>query len=144
MRASQFDLSGVYQLKSPRHKKSSFSEAKDVFQVSPAKVTDHGNRNRERFYSFRNMVPSSMRSFTFSPTPSQAQKPYSLARACQMQPSSSFYEPPHFPETVAMSDFAYRKHKLFERLKGWCKRRCVQKPFAAKKRRSVPPGGFIV
>lgn len=144
MRASQFDLSGTYNMKSPRHKKSSFSEAKDILQASPIKTQVNGTCNRERFYSFRNMVPSSMRSFTFSPKPSQAQKPYSLARACQMQPSSSFYEQPHFPETVAMSDFAYRKHKLLEKLKGWCRRRCVQKPFGAKKRRSVPPGGFIV
>lgn len=144
MRPSQFDLSDIYQMKSPRHKKSSLSEAKDMLHASPTKLQGQSTRNRERFYSFRNMVPSSMRSFTFSPTPSQAWKPYSLARACQMQPSSSFYEQQHFPETVAMSDFSYRRHKLLEKLKGWCRRRCVQRPFGARKRRSGPPGGFIV
>ena len=142
MRLSQFDLSDQFRIRSPTYKQSSFSEPKDLLQVSPQHLGGDGTRNRDKFYSFRNVMPSSMRSFTFSPDHSQ--KPYHLARACQMQKTDSIYQQPDLPETVAMSDFAYQKHRMIEKLKGWCRRRRVQKKFGSKRRSSLPPGGFIV
>ncbi|KAK6374134.1 hypothetical protein LTR64_002241 [Lithohypha guttulata] len=147
IRASQFDLSAVYRVASPKRKQSSFSEPADLLLCSPARKTRRSMRARGKLLSFRNKMPSSVKSFTFSPPPSCVDQQYTFSQRCRVERPDSYFDQPSLPETIAMSDFAYRKHKLVGRLKEWCRRRCIQaRPYITKpvKRRSVPPGGFIV
>jgi len=68
-----------------------------------------------------------------------------LSHSCRMDGRSPAEE--YVPNnTVAMSDFAYRKRKVLERFKEWWKRQCVQKTFASKRKRSQRrvPGGLLV
>ncbi|KAK5956734.1 hypothetical protein OHC33_002221 [Knufia fluminis] len=144
MRVSQFDLSAGYQMKSPRRKQSSFSEPMELSQPSPTQYGRHSMRTRRRFDSFRQLVPSSVRSFTFSPQRGGAHQHQhvTIAHACREERPVSYVEQSSFPETVAMSDLTYRKHKLLEKFKEWL--RCGRRVLGPKRRRSGPSGGFLV
>jgi len=144
MRVSQFDLSAGYQMGSPRHKQSSFSEPKELLQTCPTQYGRHSMRTRRRFNSFRQLVPSSVRSFTFSPQRGGAHQHQNvtIAHACREERPFSYVEQSSFPETVAMSDLAYRKHKLLERVKEWL--RCGRRVLVPKRRSSGQSGGLLV
>lgn len=143
MRVSQFDLAAGYQLKSPHHKKSSFSEPKELLQAIPTNYGRHSVRDRRRFDSLRRMMPNSIRSCTFSPQRGTAHhhQNITVTRACREEWPSSDIEQPSFPETVPMSNLAYRKHKLLEKVKECLP--CVKRAFGPRRRRSVPSGGFL-
>jgi len=143
MRVSQFDLAAGYQLKSPHHKKSSFSEPKELLQASPTNYGRHSVRNRRRFDSLRQMVPDSIRSCTFSHQRGSAHhhQNVTVARACREEWPSSDIEQPSFPETVPMSNLAFQKHKLLEKVKECLP--CVKRAFGPRRKKSVQSGGFL-
>lgn len=143
IRVSQFDLAAGYQLKSPHHKKSSFSEPKELLQASPTQYGRHSVRERRRFDSLRRMIPNSIRSCTFSPQHGTAHDHQNVvvARACREERPSSYIEQPSFMAIVPMSDSAYRKHKLLEKVKECLP--CVRRAFEPRRRKSVPSGGFL-
>lgn len=146
IRASQLDLAADYHTRSPKHKQSSFSEPADMMNTASTAYARRTMRGRG-LLGFRKKVPPSIRSFTFSPPPSRVDQDWTYSQHCRVERPVSYYDQPSLPETAAMSDFTYRKHKLMEKLRDWCKRRCFQaRPYVVrpKKRRSVPPGGFIV
>jgi len=143
IRVSQFDLAAGYQLKSPHHKKSSLSEAKELLQASPTQYGRHSVRERRRFGSLRRIIPNSIRSCTFSPRNGTAHDHQNVvvARACREERRSSYTEQPSFMEIVPMSDSAYRKHKLLEKVKECLP--CVRRAFEPRRRTSVPSRGFL-
>lgn len=146
IRASQLDLTAEYQIRSPKHKQSSFSEPADLLNSASTAYARRTMRGRGLFGFHRKKAPS-IRSFTFSPPPSRVDQDWTYSQHCRVERPVSYFDRPSLPETIAMSEFAYRKHKLMEKLREWCRRRCVQaRPYILKpkKRRSVPPGGFIV
>lgn len=144
MRVSQFDLAAEYQMKSSRHKQSSFWEPKELLKKSPVKYCGQSMRPRRRFDSLRQVMPSSIRSFTFPPqrAADHQHQHVSVAHACREGRPVSYVEQPSFPETVAMSDLAYRKHKLLEKLKEWL--RCGRRALGPRRKRSVPSEGFLL
>ena len=144
MRASQFDLSAGCQLKPHSHKVSIFSKPKDLLAATPPKQDQQGVRNHGRLKGIRQIMPPSIRSFTFSPPSIQNNQHFNLSHGCRAERPASCSDRPSYPETVAMSDFAYRKHRILEKLREWCRRRCGQRPFASRRRKNVPSGGFIV
>jgi len=141
---SQFDLSAGYQVKSPGHKQSSFSEPKELLDPTPTKHSRHSMRGRRRLNSIKQMMPSSMRSLTFSQQRGVAHQHQQgiITHICSEMRPSSYIEHPSFPETVAMSDLAYRKHKVLEKFKEWL--RCGKRALGPRRERSVPSGGYLV
>lgn len=138
MRASQFDLSSGCRIKSPVPKLSSFSEPEGLLEGSPPKQHGHKGHRRRRFHSLRHIMPGSTRG-SLSPFANSQHQHFIVSQSCRGNVPAGLDEKNQFPETVAMSDFAYQKHKLLERFRDWCGRRCF-----GRKRRTVPPGGFLV
>ncbi|KAJ9657703.1 hypothetical protein H2198_004118 [Neophaeococcomyces mojaviensis] len=144
MRASEFDLATQYLMKSPQPE-TSFSELKTG--ESPAKYGRHSMRARWRLNGLRHIIPKSPQSRCAfaSPAATTTVRPnLTINQHCRVQRAVSFDEEPMYPETVAMSDFAYRKHKIMEKFREWCRRQCLRRPAAMKRGRSVRAGGFLV
>jgi hypothetical protein len=58
------------------------------------------------------------------------------SQSWQMKGQKSFeYPQSSVGDTIAMSDFQYRKRKMLERLKDWWKRQCMQRTLALVKKR---------
>ena len=60
-----------------------------------------------------------------------------LSHSCQMKGRKSLdgHSSAADEDIVPMSDFAYRKRKVIEKIKGWWRRQCVPKRLASKRRR---------
>lgn len=143
MRASQFDLSLECERMAQSYKKSSFYEPNELLQPQPERRRRNRMRTRARFHSFRQFMPPSIRSFTFSPPSSHIHQRLPTNQVFRVDHNRPLGEQPEFAETVATSDFTYHKHKLVRKLKEWCRKRCTPTSLATR-RNSVPPGGFIV
>lgn len=142
MRASQFDLTAGFRTKTPTPKVSSFSEPQGLLEASPSMAERQHRKGhcRPRFHSLRQMMPPSMRGFASPGLRSDAQyRPFVVSQSCRTQSPVIHADQTPFPETVAMSDFAYRKHRLLERVRNWCSRRCF-----SRRRRLAPQEGILV
>lgn len=99
-------------------------------------------RQKLHLHSLRNMVPSSPGASLIPHTPRPHHR-LKLSHSCQMK-GREFVEIQDMPggNTTPMTDLAYRKRKVLERLKGWWKRQCLQKVVAGRKRKgkSSPEG----
>lgn len=64
-----------------------------------------------------------------------------LSHSCQMKGQSSF-EYPHSPmeNTVPMTDYAYKKRKVLDRVKDWWKRQCMQKTLSMMRKKNTRSG----
>lgn len=138
MRASQFDLASGCRVKSPVPKISSFSEPKGLLEGSPPRQHGRKGHRRRRFHSLRQIMPGSARG-SLLPISNGQHQHFIISQSCRENVPVGHDEKNHFPETVAMSDFAYQKHKLLERFREWCGRRCF-----GRRRRTLPSEGFLV
>lgn len=143
LRASHFDFHASIEAQNPRYKQSSFIETDIMRRISLDENPNGRVRAARKFNSWRHIMPDSLRSFNFSPRrsePRPAQTPM-VAENCRKPRPRSYPSSTCLPETIAMSDFAYRKHKLLEKLREWCRRRCGKR---GSHKRALPPGGFLV
>lgn len=144
MRASEFDLSMQYLKNSPQPKISSPAL---MTAGSPQEYGKHSMRARWRCNSLRHIMSKPLHPrgvFAFPIGATNTHPNTIVSQGCRFQPAVSFSEQQSYPETVAMSDFAYRKYRVMEKLKEWCRGPCMGRPVAVKERRSIPAGGFLV
>lgn len=60
-----------------------------------------------------------------------------LSHSCQMKGRVSFeYSPSQLGETVPMSDFAYKKRKVLDRVRDWWKGQCMQRTLSLMRKKS--------
>lgn len=140
LRASQFDLTSGFRNKTPMPKTLSSSEPKELLHGSPPGQKYVKGHRRRRFHSLRHIIPGSIRGMGLSMEEITAQDQH-LAEdhPRRAYTTTSHHEQPLFPETEAMSNFAYCKHKLRERFREWCDRRCF-----LRRRKRNPAGGFLM
>lgn len=136
MRASEFDLSTQYLKTSPQPKTSS---PIPMIAKSPEKYGKHSMRARWKCNSLRHIMSKPLHSRGAANTHFNM----TISQDCRLQPAVSFDEQPMYPDTIAMSDFAYRKYRVMEKLKEWCRGPCMSRPVAVKRKSSIA-GGFLV
>ena len=95
-------------------------------------------RDRFHFHNFRSVLPSSPRATMMSDgddmTPrSNVFKP---RQSRQTRGHNGEEEERDLYGTVGMTDFAYRKRKVIERLKDWWNKHCIQKRLGLKRKKS--------
>lgn len=142
MRVSQFDLIAECRARSPTRKPSSFAEPLGLLEGSPSKhkCLREKRHRRQRFHSLRQMMPVSMRGFaSLAPANDALGHPVIVSRSCSARSPAADFQETLFPETVAMSDFTYRKHKLLEKFRKWYNRCCL-----GRRRRFAPQEGILV
>ncbi len=95
-------------------------------------------RKRFNLPSLRSVLPSSPRAHSLvNAAERNSQAGHSkLHRSCQMQGLKQEDEEVDLYGTVGMSEFAYCRRKMLDRVKGWWRRQCVQRKFGLKRRRS--------
>lgn len=95
-------------------------------------------RKRFNLPSLRSVLPSSPRAHSMANIPGRSNETAQarLHHSCQMQGLKQKEEEQELNGTVGMSEFAYCKRKMLERVKGWWRRRqCVQRKLGLKRRR---------
>jgi hypothetical protein len=95
---------------------------------------------RERFNlpSLRSVLPSSPRVHSMTNAPGRrSEAAHSrLHQSCQMQGLTQEGEESDLYGTVGMSEFAYCRRRMLERVKGWWKRTSIQRKLGLKRRMS--------
>ena len=115
-------------------------ETKSFFSDNSSAQRQKGTlRQKLRLHSLRNMIPVPTLA---SVTPRRRSTGVKLSHSCQMKgrPSVDGLDEPR-NNTIPMTDFAYRRRKVMEKLKDWWKRQCLQKVVQgrkARKARDVP------
>ncbi len=115
-----------------RETKSFFSD------TSSAQRQRNSIRQKLHLHSLRHMIP---RSAGHRPLPhSFSGTKVKLNHSCQIRGRKPEDKARLPTDTLGMSDFAYRKRKVVERLKGWWRRQCVSKLHRRKGMRLAPDG----
>jgi hypothetical protein len=95
---------------------------------------------RERFNlpSLRSVLPSSPRVHSMANAPGRHREAAHsrLHQSCQMQGLTQEGEESDLYGTVGMSEFAYCRRRMLERVKGWWKRTSIQRKLGLKRRMS--------
>jgi hypothetical protein len=111
-----------------RETKSFFSDD------SSARRQRNSLRQRLHLNGLRNLIPSSAGTSMIAQTP-RSQR-LNISHSCQLKGHGSHQNKVASPsDTVAMTDFAYRKRKMLERLKEWWRRQCLQKVVSGRRKR---------
>ncbi len=104
-------------------------------------------RKRFHLHSLRSTTVAGSRGVANAATQtSRSSHPTRLHQSCQALARKSSEHEMALDGTVAMSDFAYKRRKVVEKLKEWWKRRCLQKRLALMKLKGDKPGpgGLVI
>ncbi|KAF7513175.1 hypothetical protein GJ744_010571 [Endocarpon pusillum] len=109
------------------------------FSDDSSAVQNHRGSLRKRFNlpSLRSVLPSSPRAHSTINVPGR-QDQAALSRphqSCHLQGLKKQDEKDEFDGTAGMSDFAYCRRKMLDRVKGWWRRRCVQRKLGLKRKK---------
>lgn len=109
------------------------------FSDDSSAVQNHRGSLRKRFNlpSLRSVLPSSPRAHSMINVPGR-QDQAAVSRpheSCHLQGLKKQDEEHEFDGTAGMSDFAYCRRKMLDRVKGWWRRRCVQRKLGLKRRK---------
>ena len=109
------------------------------FSDDSSAVQNHRGSLRKRFNlpSLRSVLPSSPRAHSMINVPGRQDQaaPSRLHQSCHLQGLNKQDEEYEFDGTAGMSDFAYCKRKMLDRVKDWWRRRCVQRKLGLKRRK---------
>lgn len=109
------------------------------FSDDSSAVQHHRGSLRKRFNlpSLRSVLPSSPRTHSVINVPGRQDQavPSRLHQSCHMQGLKQQDEEYEFDGTAGMSDFAYCRRKMLDRVKGWWRRRCVQRKLGLKRKK---------
>lgn len=111
------------------------------FSDDSSAVQNHRGSLRKRFNlpSLRSVLPSSPRthSVVSAPGKNNGAANSRLHQSCQMQGLKHEEEEEcDMYGTVGMSEFAYCRRRMLERVKGWWRRQCVQRKLGSMRRRA--------
>lgn len=95
-------------------------------------------RQKLHLHSLRHVLPGSAGHGVNGHTPRRT--PVKMNHACQLKTQAEEEESTLQMEMLGMSDFAYRKRKMLERLKGWWRRQCMSRVRRRKGERTAPGG----
>jgi hypothetical protein len=113
------------------------------FSDDSSAVQNHRGSLRKRFNlpSLRNVLPSSPRAHSMISVPGRSNQagPSRLHQSCHLQGLKQPEEAEEYDlyGTPGMSDFAYCRRRMLERVKGWWRRQCVQRKLGRKRGRGV-------
>jgi hypothetical protein len=119
------------------------------FSDDSSAVQNHRGSLRKRFNlpSLRSVLPSSPRAHSMISVPGRSNQagPSRLHQSCHLQGLKQQEEEEDYDlyGTPGMSDFAYCRRRMLERVKGWWRRQCVQRKLGLRRRRGeqdVSPG----
>ena len=96
-------------------------------------------RTRFHLHSLRNTMGPPSRGVNVATQTSGGSVGNKLHHSCQILARKSSEHQLASEETVAMSDFAYRKRKVVERVKEWWKRQCLQRKLSVMKMKGEKP-----
>jgi hypothetical protein len=99
-------------------------------------------RKKLNLPSLRSVLPSSPRTHSTATTPARktetANSRTRLHQSCQMQGLKKEDEERDMYGTVGMSEFAYCRRRMLERVKGWWRRHALQGKLALRRRKAQP------
>jgi hypothetical protein len=129
-----------------RETRSFFSDDSSGLQNKPGTSGGTGTLRRKLgLHSLRNVIPASPRTSVIQRAfSSRAQGgPVQVHHSCNniAAAKKSVDEDALLDGTVGMSDFAYRKRKMVQKVKDWWMRQCVQKTIASTLRRKKTTDG---
>ena len=111
------------------------------FSDDSSAVQNHRGSLRKRFNlpSLRSVLPSSPRAHSMISVPGRSNQagPSRLHQSCHLQGLKQPEEAEEYDlyGTPGMSDFAYCRRRVLERVKGWWRRQCVQRKLGLKRGR---------
>jgi hypothetical protein len=145
--SSEFNLSIPYadipSTIQPSTIRPTLRETKSFFSDdSSARRQRNSLRQRLHLNGLRNLIPSPAGTSMIAQTPRSER--LHISHSCQMKGQGSHQNGIASPsDTVAMTDFAYRKRKMFERLKEWWRRQCLQKVVSGRRKSDKFPQNTV-